>query len=165
MKLQFLLYLFLFCAATGFSQQDTNMAEHYTPNGNNCAIFPASAVAFLPAKSRFTPTKRDVDKAEHALHTQLEKLNSGHINQGAHDPIITEKLKKYARQYFGYIDSAGHRILYINCIYMDEEYRQYFEKEFLKDMNDVMDGGSYFWNVKYDIDTDKLFDLQINGMG
>ncbi len=106
---------------------------------------------------RFTPTKQDIDKAEVALNRDLKTLNRQNLNQTS-TPVIHKKLRKYKRQYFGYIDKNGERILLINCFWDKES-----ERNWLNNRVVVLDGGSYYWNVKYNIDKDKLFDLQING--
>ena len=33
----------------------------------------------------------------------------------------------------------------------------------LKEQVKVLDGGSYFWNVKFDISKNELYDLYVNG--
>src|ERR1700739_4853058 len=141
-KLQLFLILLLACANC-FAQPkaDSAVAMHYKTNDFDCAIFPASAFVFVPAIKRFTPTKEEVDKAELALKTQLEALNRPLVNQGGRGPIIHKNLKKYGRQYFGYVDSSGHRILYINSIWKEGEEKLGFYAGFLKEIQMVMDGG------------------------
>lgn len=77
-------------------------------------------------------------------------------------PIIHRHLKKYKRQYFGYTDEKNDRILFINCFWGKEIMH---ENEWLKQRIMVNDGGSYYWSVKYNIKTDKLFELYVNGEG
>jgi hypothetical protein len=157
----------LFASVNCFAQAkiDSSGAMHYKTNNFDCAIFPANAFMFIPAIKRFTPTKEEVDKAELALNTQLEALNKPLINQGGRDPVIHKNLKNYGRQYFGYIDSLGHRMLFINCVWKKGEDEKDFYIHFLKDVEMVMDGGSYYWNIKYDIGANKLVELEINGQG
>src|ERR1700733_9124575 len=104
----------LLLVSTNCFAQDTIVAEHYKTSEFDCAIFPATAFNYVAAGKHFTPTHQDIDRAEHALNIKLKKLDSVLANQGGGDPIIYEHLKKYVRQYFGYIDSSGHRILFIN---------------------------------------------------
>jgi hypothetical protein len=165
-KLQLFIIL-LFASATCFAQAkiDSAVAMHYKTNDFDCAIFPASADAFIPAVTRFTPTQQEVEKAELALKTQLEALNTPMVNQPKGCPVIHKNLKNYGRQYFGYTDSLGHRILYINCIWKKGEDAAEFKDHFLKNMIHALDGCSYYWVVRYYIDTGKLFNLYINGQG
>ena len=131
---------------------------HYKTDRFDIAIFPANYIDFISGE-RFTPTKQDIDKAEAALRTKLKELNKMQINQHT-TPIIHKKLKKYKRQYFGYIDSNGNKILLINCFwYKDDDSKE----KWLKDRIYAFDGGSYYWNVKFNLNTEDLFDLLING--
>ena len=52
------------------------------------------------------------DKAEIILAKDLKSLNKQFGNQSS-TPIIDKNLHKYKRQYFGYIDKNGNRILLI----------------------------------------------------
>ncbi len=135
------------------------VAEHYQTAAFDAAIFPAeSKNLFLPGEQRFTPSKKDVDEAEESLLQQLPELNNDHMNQDD-TPVIEKNLKKYRRQYFGYIDRNGKKILYINAFWKKE-------KEFdnwLEESVNVLGKGSFFWNVKFNIETGELFDLTVNG--
>ncbi len=111
-------------------------------------------------KERYTPTIEDVALAEQIIQDQLKKLPIA--NSGLEDcPIPYKNLKKYARQYFGFKNIDGDRILWINMIW---------EKgtaidELAEEAYIVLDGCSYYWNVKINIDKSELFDLIINGVG
>lgn len=106
---------------------------------------------FSIGSNRFGATKQEVDSAEYALETGLKKMNF----------LIYKKLKKYKRQYIGYVDSNGHRILYINCLWKKAE----FSSNWLQDVIVVCDGGLWFWQIKFDLTTDKLFEFYVNGVG
>jgi len=157
-KFSILLTVLILTIFYGFGQSNTNKieAEHYKTKQFDVAIFPANYIDIFPGK-RFTPTKQDIDKAEVALIRDLEKLNSQKQNQTS-TPLIHKNLRKYKRQYFGYIDKNGQRILLINCFWDNDS-----ENYWLKDRVQVFDGGSYYWDIKYNIDKDELFDLCING--
>lgn len=157
-KFSLLLTVLLLTIFHGFGQPNTNKieAEHYKTKKFDVTIFPANYIDMIPGE-RFTPTKQDIDKAEVALNRDLKTLNRQNLNQTS-TPVIHKKLRKYKRQYFGYIDKNGERILLINCFWDKESERNWINNRVV-----VLDGGSYYWNVKYNIDKDKLFDLQING--
>jgi hypothetical protein len=76
--------------------------------------------------------------------------------------VITSRLRYYVRQYFGYIDKDGNKIIFINCfsqtcnIYQRERY-------WLKDEVSAWDGGAAFWNVKINLASQKLFEFYVNG--
>lgn len=134
-------------------------ADHYKTRKFDVAIFPANYIDLIPEK-RFTPTRQEVEKAELELRNQLEKLNQRRSNQSS-SPIIHKNLNKYRRQYFGYIDNNGQKILLINCIWKKDSNDT--KNKWLKERIIVLDGGSYYWQVKYNVDTGELFDLVVNG--
>jgi hypothetical protein len=145
----------LLLGQTTISTDTTIIVDHYKTRKFDCAIFPYNYKKNYTEHS-FTPTRQDVDKAEEALRKQLKKLNIRQIRERA--PLIHKNLKKYKRQYFGYIDKEGHKILLINCFWADSD-KDYWLTERVK----VFDGGSYYWRVKFDLTTGLLFELKING--
>jgi len=148
--------------SNSFGQLDSIFieADHYETNKFDVAIFPKNYIDFVSGK-RFTPTKQEIDKAENAIRINLKGLNSKSINQYS-TPIIHKNLGKYKRQYFGYIDKNGDRILLINCFWSN---KKEFNDVWLKSRVVVLDGGSYYWNIKFNLDREELFDLDINGYG
>lgn len=147
--LLFITYTFLFAQA-----KDSTAAWHYKTATYDCAIFPKTNTDYPLAGERFTPGFPDIDKAEHALQEQLlqQKDTTGRIAG------IYRNLKKYKRQYFGYTDKNGHKILFINCFWDDKR----FIKDWTSQMIMVDGGGSSYWKVRYDLTTNKLYGLQIN---
>jgi hypothetical protein len=149
--------------AQGQGKADAILAEHYQTADFDCAIFPANAESYMayniPVQRRFTPTHEDIDKAEAAFKTQLVALNKKRGNRL--DKSVEQKLSQYRRQYFGYIDKVGNKILCINCFYKDDAFG--FYQTWLKDEIHVDDGGSAYWNIKFNLKTKKLFDLEVNG--
>ncbi|HTA82262.1 MAG TPA: hypothetical protein VK783_05000 [Bacteroidia bacterium] len=154
MKKNLLLVVILFISFGAFAQmKDSSEAWHYSTKDYDCAIFP-KANTDLTTGNRFTPGFPDIDKAEHALVEQL--LIQRDTTKRLAD--INRHLKKYKRQYFGYTGKDGHKVLYINLFWDDKAYI----KNWLKQMIMVQGGSTSYWNIKYDLDTNKLFDLQIN---
>ncbi len=75
-------------------------------------------------------------------------------------PINKRTLKKYVRQYVGYLTENGEVfiLIYFNKgLDMDETY-------FLEDIIVVCDGGSDHWSIKINITTKQLFDMEVNGI-
>ena len=138
-----------------FSQE----AEHFKTSDFDVAIFPAEYKDWLP-ENRFTPTQEQVTIAEGVLKSKLEKLNYLLTNQSS-SPVVHKNLNKYLRQYFGYINEKGEHILLINCFWKNAD--QSAKKYWLKERINILDGGSFYWNVKYNLDRRELFDLQVNG--
>ena len=125
----------------------------------------------LQDKERFTPTIDEIEKAEQILKQKLETVNRQGMNQVDDCPIIHKNLKSYRRQYFGYIDSSGHKIIYatfnwdrytlldrIHGYHKDENENWKKEKEM------ILDGCSYHWEIKINLKTEELFDLGVNGI-
>jgi len=154
-----ILVLLILTSLKCLGQKDTifKEADHYKTNTFDVAIFPANYIDLIPGK-RFTPTRKEIDKAEFILLTDLKKLNKDLINQSS-NTIIHKNLTKYKRQYFGYIDKKGDRILLINCFWS----RDNDDYNWLQSRVVIFDGGSYYWNVKLNLTKEKLFDLDING--
>lgn len=143
-----------------FSQESTPYVDHYRTSNFDVAIFPPAS-AFLIPGTPFALSRTQVDKAEMALNKQLKQLNSRLINQG-YTPIIHKNLKKYKRQYFGYINENNERVMFINCFWNKHTRTN---PNWLKERVMVNDGGSYYWSVKYNMEKDELFDLDVNGSG
>ena len=138
---------------------DSIQIDHYKTKNFDCAIFPSNYVDLIGGE-RFTPIRTEVDQAEKALTEDLEKTNNSLINQdGKYNPIIHKNLKKYNRQYFGYIDKNGDKILLINCFWKQKNRFVNWKKERVM----VLDGGSHYWSIKLNLTTGKLFDLNVNG--
>jgi hypothetical protein len=134
-----------------------NIAEHFKTRQFEVAIFPESSNEIMQQK-RFTPTKEEILKAENALKSKLKEVNINLENQ-YNSPIIHRNLKKYKRQYFGYINGNGEKVLYINSLWKKNEK----ETKWLQQIKMVSDGGSYYWNIEYNLETDELINLSVNG--
>lgn len=109
---------------------------------------------------RYTPTEDDVIKSENILKLNIRETNIEHLNQSNKMPVIDKKLNKYIRQYVGFINSKGEKIIWINFIW-----KNYFsDSDYKNDIIFVKDGGSYYWNIKVDVNNKKLYDLRVNGI-
>ena len=125
----------------------------------------------LQDKERFTPTIDDIEKAERILKKNLKAVNESRMNQFDNCPVIHKNLKSYRRQYFGYIDDNGNKIIYATFNWdrysLFDRLRGYYRDEsenWKKDKEMVLDGCSYHWEIKINLDNEKLFDLGINGV-
>lgn len=158
-NIQIIILMLLLNSMNCVSQQKKSIvAENYKTENFDVAIFPKTYIDLLPEK-RFTPTKAQVDLAELEMKTNLKVINLKRVNQDSNH-LIDKNLKKYLRQYFGYIDENGDEILIINSFWKGEKY---YKETWLNERVSVNDGGSYFWEVKYNITKGKLFDLYVNG--
>lgn len=148
-------FLFFFTLAFHFANGQSN-AEHYQTRDYDIAIFPKE-YQLHGFEKRFTPTKEEIFLAEEALQTQLKKINKNLPNQ-SHGPVIHKNLNKYKRQYFGVYDENGKKILLINFFWEDRPNEYWLQSEVQVD-----DGGSYYWQIKFSVEENQLFDLYING--
>lgn len=151
--------LLLFISPFISAQTNPAPVSHVETKKYDVAIFSKNSKELFYGNERFTPDISEVEKAEAALLKQLGKLNSDRQNQYA-TPVIDKHLSNYRRQYFGYIDQKGNKILFINCFWKRKKEE---ENIWLKEQIRVLDGGSYYWNVKYNLNNDELFDLEVNG--
>ena len=126
-------------------------------------IFPKTYTDFIPienATDRFTPQQEDILKAEEILNEQLANLNRDLLNQTGSCPIIHKKLSKYKRQYIGIITENGDKVVWINFVWKKDKG---VLKKYGNEIIIIIDGCSYYWNVKVNLTKGKLFDLNING--
>lgn len=146
---------------SGSNSQEANQSfktDHYQTENFDVVIFPAESPDFFPGKGRFTPTRSEILSAENSLRTKLKALNWDKLNQ-SETPVIDRNLKKYKRQYFGYLDGDGRKTLFINCFWKREKEESLV---WLRERISVLGGGSYFWSVKFRIAENELFDLDVN---
>lgn len=127
-------------------------------------IFPEKHFVLISINNqskRYTPTEEDIILAEKVLSKKIRQANLKKINQGKDCPQIDINLKRYFRQYVGFIDKDGNRIVWINLLW--ENYMS--EESLKKDIVQVLDGCSYYWNISVNIDKELLQDLSVNGRG
>jgi len=131
-----------------FGQVNTTFkkAERYKTNKFDEAIFPVNYFDILTGQ-RFSPIRQDIDKAEILLTNNLRNINKQLANQFS-IPIIHNNLHKYKRQYFGYIDKNGDKILLISCFWAKDKDDN---NRWLTNRVMALDGGSYYWNVKFNL--------------
>lgn len=118
-------------------------------------------ISIKKQKERYTPTKEDIIKAESVIERNLSRANKFLENQGENCPIIHKNLRNYTRQYLGFINNHGDKIIWINFIWKSKT----IEDNLSSDILFMMDGCSYYWNIKVNLNSKKLFDLHINGKG
>ncbi|MBO9154951.1 hypothetical protein ACFOTA_22235 [Chitinophaga sp. GCM10012297] len=70
-------------------------------------------------------------------------------------PPVHQKLAGYRRQYVGYVNIGGERIVWVNALWGAGP----LDKGVLM----THDGGNHFWQVKVNLTTKKIYDLSING--
>lgn len=103
----------------------------------------------------WTPAQESVFALEDGVAVFLQENSDRFYEQGT---PVWERLDEYNRQYIGIVLDEK-RIVYANffCSSYDIDWREEFVM--------VLDGGDCFFQFKYDVDSDTLFDLQVNGIG
>ncbi len=112
-------------------------------------------------RERYTPTAEDVKRVETILSSNEEYLKQHQLDKSKGNPIIYKNLRKYIRQYVGFIDKSGDRILWINLIYR----KDLDLDKVSKDLVVVYDGGSYYWSICINVTKGNLYDMKVNGNG
>lgn len=110
---------------------------------------------------RYTPTKEDIFLVEKIIKNKIKCANSDLMNQSNGCPKIHKKLKKYIRQYVGFINNDGQKVIWVNFIWKNN----FSDDKVASDIIQVLDGCSYYWNAKINIDDNSVYDLSINGNG
>ncbi|MFA0963838.1 hypothetical protein AB9P05_18680 [Roseivirga sp. BDSF3-8] len=111
-------------------------------------------------KEWFEPTLEEVKKAEQMLANQIEKINKWKLNQVSKQcPVIDKNLNKYIRQYIGYTNTSGEKIILINMLWAKDVDYGGLDTEYIL----VFDGCSHYWKVKVNLSSGKVYDLEING--
>jgi hypothetical protein len=159
------LTILLFISVATFGQVTKKVSEQTTlVNGERFKGVIFSADYELPIfdhadKSRFTPIVEEVMKFEKELERRIKEINKNRPNQGRHyGPIIDKNLSKYSRQYAGFINDKGERMIHagLNWKRNDETWKTDFIL--------VFDGGSYHWTIRYNLDKDDFFYFGVNGI-
>ncbi len=109
---------------------------------------------------RFTPDDIDIAKAEKLMQKKLAYLNRNHENQEGMCPIIDEHIRKYTRQYVGFTDINGAKIIWINCVWDDK-----VQKQLSQDIVRTSGGCGHYWSIKVNLDTEKVYGLEVNESG
>jgi len=115
---------------------------------------------FPGQKDRIELQDDDIIKAEQILRAKIKIINRFKPNQSDRVPVIDQNLGKYTRQYVGYTNKKGEKIVWINCIWTNID-----QNELPVNVVRKFNGCSYFWNVKVNLTTKELFDLDVNFCG
>lgn len=112
---------------------------------------------FDGVKDRITLSEDQIKKAETILKDSIENIIKGR------SPNIKNKtLKKYKRQYVGFVNEKGEIVIYMNFLKgLDREQKSKLNKEILW----ILDGGDNYWQIFINIDKKEWFGLYINGDG
>ncbi len=105
----------------------------------------------------FTPTINEIILAEKLLYKNLDTINNKWASS------VHKNLKTYLRQYFGYINVNGERIIYIYAFRKKD--LPELRKQWLQNLIMVEDGGDNYWQIEINLNTKKLLSFGINSVG
>ena len=108
----------------------------------------------------FTPGREDIESAEALIRRNIDTAQCAIYGTGNE---LAKHLTCYTRQYFGYTNKRGEKVIWVNCFY---KYGHIYphKKEWLKKKVFVYDGGMAFWNATINLHTRAVYDLWINGI-
>lgn len=155
--------MFVFCSLlTGCAQQLTS--QYIQQKKYQGYVFPKEYSSKLldlnDLRERFTPSESDIEKAEAVLGAQIKAINKSLLNQTGSCPVIDKNLSRYKRQYVGYINQNGDKIIWINFVGGKEIKNS---DKLSQNIIVVLDGCSNYWNIKVNLSKVSLYDFYING--
>jgi hypothetical protein len=164
---QLILPIFLLCTSLVFAQKIkktervTDYSIHIIGNNFEGVVFSDKyelTLSFTNGK-KFTPTESDIVAVEKLLNSSLDTIQ----DQTHQNIFICRHLNHYLRQYFGYINENGDKIISINLFWKNADIKR--DVHWLKDVNITEDGGDHYWQIKANLKSSKLFNYQVNGVG
>lgn len=157
MKKYILLIGFALLCMSGYSQESTLVkGKGYTGYAFNKEHFVFMSID--NQKERYTPTKEDI--------MQIEKILKDSINsvlkkqKYCNTSINRNTLKKYKRQYVGFITKNGDVVIWINLL----RNKEIEDIELSKDIVTVLDGGEKYWSIFINLTKTTLYGVRINGI-
>lgn len=113
-------------------------------------------------KARYTPTLEDIKRAETILSDSINIIiHKEQPYRYSSKPVINKKnLKKYKRQYVGFIDKDDNIVIWINFI----QDKGINKERLCSDLIITLDGGAYYWNIYINIGTRELSYMYVNGI-
>ena len=153
-----------------------NYTTTYIKRGKVEGVYFSSEYPFFTEsglQNSFTSSLNEIEEAERILHRDLKKSYVRTHTIYDCGPNIYHNLSKYKRQYFGYTDNLGHKIMQINCRWNKRNIYDFVDQVFYREPADTawkviergvpIGGCSYYWEIKVDITQKKLFDLRVGG--
>ena len=111
--------------------------------------------AFGNNYTSWTPEGKDIETAETILNKAFDDQKKPTLNR-----LLDRKPEDYNKQFVGFIDANGDKIIWANCFCKGSDS---FFKDWKNKVVIVNDGGSCFFNVKINITKNTYYDLMVNG--
>lgn len=110
-------------------------------------------------EKRYTPTAEDIKYAESILNSNIDYLKEHQLNPLKGYPVIYKSLRKYIRQYVGYLNQSGDVVIWI--VFLKDYQNQLDLSQEVVFMND---GGSYYWSIFVNLTQKTLYGMEVNGV-
>ena len=108
----------------------------------------------LKDKKLFTPDKSEIKIAKKQEICYLDSLEKANKKK-----LFSHKKNRYFRQYLGYIDNKGDKIILIN-VFCENNYSK---EDLTRIWKIVLDGGECYYQIEVNLNTKKCFKFSING--
>jgi len=105
---------------------------------------------------RFTPSSQEIQSLEKILKSNIQ------------NKFIRRNLGKYKRQYIGFYNIQGERVILINFLWKgwtDYDFEGNEIQTWKKEWMEIQDGGNHYWKIKYNPDTKSFYEMNVNGVG
>jgi hypothetical protein len=168
-KIIIALFVILSNIIMGFSQS----VDCFVTKKFKATIFPSSYVfKSFDSIPRFTPTRAEILETEKALARQIKSIvKAGNAKK---TPFVIKDRKRiyrhlncFNRQYFGYFNLKGEKILYIHAYYtgtwLDKLKYDMDSEDCLTEYNGVFDGGASIWGIEFNLNTKTFLGFGTNG--
>lgn len=157
-----IIVLFSSCKSTPFVEIKENENAYLIRNKNSIGeVFKYNFKTNEIDKSleRFTPTIEEINQAELILNKDF--LNK--IKSEIEGKFIRKNLNDYKRQYLGYIDSNGDKIVFIS-FFLDRSIKKQDDQFWKEEYRIIFDGGASFWVAEINLKASKVKNIFVNGV-
>ena len=121
---------------------------------------------FIDIKEKFTPSIDDVRAAEKILNNNIPKWAKTQYENNSACPVIYSNMHKYCKQYVGYFNSEGEKIIYLNAFYNEPPFNESDQMIFFSEaLIRGQDGCSNYWSVEINLNTNELMTFMVNSIG
>ncbi|RZK30050.1 MAG: hypothetical protein EOO63_07690 [Hymenobacter sp.] len=131
-------------------------------------------VSDVDSTNRFTPSVEEIEIVDNILLHNLKTINKQRPNQQDGNPVLHRNLPKYFRQYVGFTDNQGSKIIHINfswnrrsLVGRIEDYldKTYSRLKYNSNYQLTFDGVSYYWSINANLTKRELTNLGVHGNG
>jgi len=163
LNVKFLMIIILFnsCKSTPFVEIKENENAYLMRNNNSIGeVFKENFETNEIDKSlkRYTPTIEEINQAENILKLDFKKSNKSKDGK-----FISRNLKDYKRQYLGYINSDGDKMLHVSFD-LDKKNKKHDDRFWKEEYKMILDGGTSYWIAIINLKTNKVEKIAINGV-